>query len=178
MNAVQVLDGNDGSPRQVSTFQVARGREGVVLAILKNKVAVLESQHQQSVAQPTTSSRSGGGGGTTTGTDKSNLAPRVVHLANAGAQSRIRIVAVSDTHSLHHQVPLSSVPDGDVFVHCGDFSKKGSTQEVNSFAEWLASVRPWCMVGALSSRDIAPCVLSNESRLRIAISSLTFSLWC
>jgi predicted phosphohydrolase len=46
----------------------------------------------------------------------------------------VRIVCLSDTHSRHGEVV---VPDGDVLVHAGDFTKRGSEREVASFDAWL-----------------------------------------
>jgi len=48
----------------------------------------------------------------------------------------MRIVFLSDTHGakLQHQVP-----DGDVLIHCGDFSKLGKEQELLAFSEWFFS---------------------------------------
>jgi Icc-related predicted phosphoesterase len=49
----------------------------------------------------------------------------------------ITIVAVSDTHGYHDNL---NVPDGDVFVHAGDLSKRGGLEEVEAFDRWLASL--------------------------------------
>lgn len=46
----------------------------------------------------------------------------------------VKIVAVSDTHNQHHKLDL---PDGDIFVHCGDFTIGGSEKEVVKFADWI-----------------------------------------
>jgi Icc-related predicted phosphoesterase len=48
----------------------------------------------------------------------------------------MRLVFLSDTHGfkLHHPVP-----DGDVLVHCGDFSKLGKEKELLAFKEWFFS---------------------------------------
>lgn len=46
----------------------------------------------------------------------------------------MRIVAISDTHCCHNEV---SVPDGDVFVHAGDFLSFGEEAEFRNFAAWL-----------------------------------------
>lgn len=43
-------------------------------------------------------------------------------------------VAISDTHSLHRQVTL---PAGDVLIHSGDFTGRGTRAEVEDFAAWL-----------------------------------------
>lgn len=46
----------------------------------------------------------------------------------------MRLVIVSDTHN---QLARLSIPDGDVFVHCGDFSNIGSVDEIVHFNECL-----------------------------------------
>ena len=47
----------------------------------------------------------------------------------------MRIVQISDTHSRHHL--LTSIPEGDVLVHCGDFSDNGTEEEVLDFLNWF-----------------------------------------
>src|SRR3712207_5190443 len=49
----------------------------------------------------------------------------------------MRIVCISDTHTLHDRV---QVPDGDVLVHTGDFTKVGAEKDVRAFDRWLASL--------------------------------------
>lgn len=49
----------------------------------------------------------------------------------------MKIVIVSDTHNLHDKVVI---PEGDVFVHCGDFSGLGSTKETVSFNRFLGTL--------------------------------------
>lgn len=46
----------------------------------------------------------------------------------------IRIVCLSDTHCRLHEI---DVPDGDVLVHAGDFSKRGDAGEVRAFVDAL-----------------------------------------
>lgn len=45
----------------------------------------------------------------------------------------VTIVHISDTHSLYHDV----LPDGDIFVHTGDFSIGGHYREYEIFNEWV-----------------------------------------
>ena len=52
----------------------------------------------------------------------------------------LRLVCVSDTHGHHAMLPPSAVPAGDVLVHTGDFTNKGTTAEVASFDAWLAAL--------------------------------------
>jgi Icc-related predicted phosphoesterase len=50
----------------------------------------------------------------------------------------MRIVATSDTHSKHKQVPI---PDGDVFIHAGDLTPRGNYDEFISVASWFAELK-------------------------------------
>lgn len=46
----------------------------------------------------------------------------------------LTVVAISDTHCHHEEI---QVPDGDVLVHTGDFSRSGTVEEMRRFAEWF-----------------------------------------
>ncbi len=48
-----------------------------------------------------------------------------------------RIVCLSDTHNRLDEL---DVPDGDVLVHAGDFSKRGAAEEVRSFVDALVTL--------------------------------------
>ena len=48
-----------------------------------------------------------------------------------------RIVVVSDTHNNHARL---AVPPGDVLVHCGDLTNRGSAPELTDVNAWLASL--------------------------------------
>ena len=45
-----------------------------------------------------------------------------------------KIVAISDTHSLHHKV---KVPDCDILIHAGDITGNGSKGQLMNFLEWF-----------------------------------------
>ncbi|KAK1933567.1 Metallophosphoesterase domain-containing protein 1 [Phytophthora citrophthora] len=47
----------------------------------------------------------------------------------------MKVVCVSDTHGLHEDA--LAIPDGDVFVHAGDFTDTGERSEVLAFNEFL-----------------------------------------
>ena len=47
---------------------------------------------------------------------------------------------MSDTHSLTSHIK-KPIPDGDVFVHAGDFTRAGQPSEVREFNNWLGKVR-------------------------------------
>ncbi|XP_060535282.1 UPF0046 protein C25E10.12 [Cylas formicarius] len=52
---------------------------------------------------------------------------------------KVRFVCMSDTHSLIRYMTFG-VPDGDVFVHAGDFTRCGQKDEVVQFDAWLGTL--------------------------------------
>lgn len=68
---------------------------------------------------------------------------------------------MSDTHSLTPHIKFD-VPDGDVFIHAGDFTRCGSLEEVVEFNEWIG---------------MSSCVISNQqaSLLHFHVDSLHIS---
>lgn len=49
----------------------------------------------------------------------------------------MKIVLISDTHGKHDELIL---PDGDMILHAGDISGKGSEKEIASFLRWYSSL--------------------------------------
>lgn len=49
---------------------------------------------------------------------------------------------MSDTHSLTPHLK-NPVPDGDVFIHAGDFTRAGRPSEILEFNAWLGKVDNW-----------------------------------
>ena len=49
----------------------------------------------------------------------------------------MRLVCLSDTHGSHEQL---EVPDGDVLLHAGDFTRGGTPEQVGAFATFLAGL--------------------------------------
>jgi Icc-related predicted phosphoesterase len=49
----------------------------------------------------------------------------------------MRIVCLSDTHNLHDEL---SVPEGDLLLHAGDATMRGTEREIAAFDEWLGSL--------------------------------------
>lgn len=54
-------------------------------------------------------------------------------------ENKIRIVCMSDTHSLTHHIKFD-IPDGDILIHAGDFTKCGKLDEVVEFNEWIGTL--------------------------------------
>lgn len=49
----------------------------------------------------------------------------------------MRIVCISDTHARHRQL---SIPEGDLLIHAGDLTRRGSREDVRDFDDWLGSL--------------------------------------
>lgn len=49
----------------------------------------------------------------------------------------MRIVALSDTHGYHHQL---DIPDGDILLHSGDLTNRGTLREVEEFSTFLSQL--------------------------------------
>jgi Icc-related predicted phosphoesterase len=47
----------------------------------------------------------------------------------------MKIVTISDTHGYHD---LLALPKGDVLIHAGDVSSRGSEREIKDFLEWFS----------------------------------------
>jgi len=47
---------------------------------------------------------------------------------------KVRVVCISDTHGQHRGV---TVPDGDILIHAGDFTRFGRIDDVTDFNKWL-----------------------------------------
>lgn len=49
----------------------------------------------------------------------------------------MRLVCISDTHGQHHTLKL---PAGDVLIHAGDFTRRGTPAEIKDFNLWLGTL--------------------------------------
>lgn len=49
----------------------------------------------------------------------------------------MKITCISDTHNQHLHIPPDWLEGGDVLVHAGDVSGRGSLKEVEAFLEWF-----------------------------------------
>ena len=58
-----------------------------------------------------------------------------VDPASPKPEGHVRIVCISDTHSQY-----LVVPDGDVLVHCGDWTKTGEPKQIEAFTSWFGSL--------------------------------------
>lgn len=56
---------------------------------------------------------------------------------------RLKLVIISDTHSMHGQIKLKDLPVADVIIHCGDFTKMGYEYEVMKFMEWFSNLHQY-----------------------------------
>jgi Icc-related predicted phosphoesterase len=77
----------------------------------------------------------------------------------------MRLVLVSDTHGLHDQL---SVPDGDVLVHAGDLTMRGTLYELEEAAEWMCSLPHKRKVFTAGNHDWGLYHFMNEGHEELA----------
>ena len=51
----------------------------------------------------------------------------------------LRVVMLSDTHGGHRAIP-GGVPDGDILIHAGDFTRFGREDDARDFNAWLGEL--------------------------------------
>lgn len=52
----------------------------------------------------------------------------------------MKITFISDTHNKHEQIERFQLPGGDLIVHCGDSTGRGSWEECRSFVRWFENL--------------------------------------
>ena len=62
----------------------------------------------------------------------------------------VRVVCISDTHN---RIP-ASVPEGDILIHAGDFTKRGKIDQVKEFNKFLGSLNHPHKVVIAGNHDI------------------------
>ncbi|KAG7382807.1 hypothetical protein PHYPSEUDO_004315 [Phytophthora pseudosyringae] len=64
----------------------------------------------------------------------------VTHSLSSNPQQKgtLRVVCISDTHAKHRN--LRNIPEGDVLLHCGDFTNRGTHGEIRDFDDWLGTL--------------------------------------
>jgi len=87
----------------------------------------------------------------TLSTEKRIYDPEVTHIvlpqlaaggsggAAEGEQRKhgLRLVLISDTHGMHRKM---TIPDGDVLIHGGDFTRHGKLEDAVDFNAWLGEL--------------------------------------
>jgi len=80
----------------------------------------------------------------------------------------MRIVCISDTHALHDRV---RVPEGDLLVHAGDLSSRGTEAEIRAFDAWLGRLPHPHKVVIAGNHDFA---FERDAEARRLITNATY----
>lgn len=81
----------------------------------------------------------------------------------------MRFVCTSDTHTRHSSLP---VPEGDVFIHAGDFTSRGELKDVARFNGFLNGLSHRHKIVIAGNHDFA-----FEENLGLARSALTGAVY-
>ncbi|KAL6075958.1 putative adult brain protein 239 [Balamuthia mandrillaris] len=90
-------------------------------------------------------------------------------------KKRVRVVCVSDTHHRWNDLRTLPLPDGDIFLHCGDFSNRGAKEEWERYSSFLASLPHKHKVLICGNHDYG---IDHLSREEIRGSPLIFPQNC
>jgi len=53
----------------------------------------------------------------------------------------VRILHISDTHSMHRTIKKSQLPPADVLIHTGDVTENGRDDQYGDFNDWLGRIK-------------------------------------
>jgi predicted phosphohydrolase len=80
-----------------------------------------------------------------------------------------RIVAVADTHGFHERL---SVPEGDIFIHAGDLTQRGTLAQLAAVAQWMNALPHRHKIVVAGNHDFA---FQNEPQeARALFKNLTY----
>jgi predicted phosphodiesterase len=81
----------------------------------------------------------------------------------------MRLVLLSDTHCRHADL---AVPDGDVLIHAGDFTRRGTEPEIRLFTSWLATLPHRVKVVVAGNHDFL--FERDPARARALVTGATY----
>lgn len=84
----------------------------------------------------------------------------------------MRLICISDTHSLHENMP--PIPDGDVLIHAGDCTGSGSLSALDEFTRWFGSLHHSHKILIAGNHDFCFERLSTDSRKMCEERGITY----
>lgn len=81
----------------------------------------------------------------------------------------MRLVAVADTHNQHAGL---SIPEGDVFLHAGDLTERGTLSELEKVADWMRALPHRHKVVIAGNHDF--WLEANRTRAHELFKGLTY----
>lgn len=93
----------------------------------------------------------------------------------------MKLLHISDTHNLHHQ--LDQLPQADIIVHSGDFCENGTEDEVLNFINWFIELpykhkifvtgnHDLCLIDADNIEELPEMFISCKTvNVRLMVSS-------
>lgn len=73
-----------------------------------------------------------------------------------------KIVCISDTHGMHRNL---NVPDGDILIHAGDFTRYGNLSEAEDFNEWMGELPHQIKIVILGNHESNASWSKNASQI-------------
>lgn len=76
----------------------------------------------------------------------------------------MKLVVISDTHEREQYV---TVPDGDVLIHCGDWTNQGGLGAIDKFMQWFVSHPHKNKVFIAGNHELSLANVNRENAMRI-----------
>ena len=86
------------------------------------------------------------------------------------AASVTRLVLISDTHSLHSEIP--SIPEGDILIHAGDLTSRGKLNELPEVRAFFDSLPHQHKIVICGNHDF--CFEHESQAARARLSNVTY----
>ncbi|KAI0823466.1 Metallo-dependent phosphatase-like protein, partial [Trametes gibbosa] len=84
----------------------------------------------------------------------------------------IRVVCISDTHNAHLHLP--PLPHGDILVHAGDLTDRGTESEIRNALSWLSAAPHQHKVFIAGNHDVALADRATRSAILADYPNLTY----
>mmetsp|Transcript_17356 Transcript_17356/g.21359 ORF Transcript_17356/g.21359 Transcript_17356/m.21359 type:complete len:228 (+) Transcript_17356:162-845(+) len=97
---------------------------------------------------------------------------RLTASSSRANQEALRVVVISDTHNMHEE--FDNIPLGDVLIHCGDFTDKGTQAELESFNQWIGQQPHEHKLVVPGNHDIGPFKFLSLKNAPDVLSNCTF----
>lgn len=76
----------------------------------------------------------------------------------------MKLVVLSDTHGQHRDKRFPEIPEGDILIHAGDATRKGTLESLEEFFDWFSSLPHQHKIFVAGNHDIGldPEFIDNQ----------------
>ena len=64
------------------------------------------------------------------------------------------LVTISDTHDKHRDERFPEIPGGNILIHAGDATRKGTLESLKDFFDWFSALPHQCQLPRTKVRGL------------------------